>query len=354
MSGVNIMGGGLSGLTAAINLAQAGYTVDVFENRSDCGKRFLGDVEGLENWSSPKDIVSEIQQMGININFDCHPFNQISLSDGNEVVDVSSDTPFFYLVKRGPNEGSLDYGLKQQALDVGVNLHFNAKVNKDDMDIISIGSAENNPVGIVSGVRFETTADDIAVCLLNREASNRGYSYLLITQGYGCICSVNFYGGDKKASSYFEKTFDIMTDLFDFDITNKKRVGGVGSFLLKPRLTQEGRLYTGEAAGLQDLLSGFGMRYAFKSGFLAAKSIIDDEKYTTLVRQSGMLGRLKASLVNRFFVERMGDQYAAYSLRQAKNNEDSWMEVSYKAYNPSVFTHMVYPIAKWYLSWKLG
>lgn len=312
------MGGGLSGLTAAINLAQAGYTVDVFEKRSDCGKRFLGDVEGLENWSSPNDIVNEIQSMHIDLNFDCHPFNTMSLSDGKEIVDVASDKPFFYLVKRGPVEGSLDYGLKQQALDAGISLHFNSRVNKDDMDIISIGAAENKPVGVVSGIRFETAADDIAVCLLNKEASNRGYSYLLIMQGYGCICSVNFYGGNKKARSYFKKTFEIMTDLFDFDITNKKRVGGIGSFLLKPRLTKEGRLYTGEAAGLQDLLSGFGMRYAFKSGFLAAQSIIDDETYTTLVRQSGMLGRLKASLVNRFFVERLGDRYAAYSLQQAK------------------------------------
>ncbi len=69
MKDIKILGGGLSGLTAAINLAKAGYKVDVFEKRSDCGKRFHGDLEGIENWSSKVDVMDEFKSMNIKPNF---------------------------------------------------------------------------------------------------------------------------------------------------------------------------------------------------------------------------------------------------------------------------------------------
>ena len=64
---IKIMGAGLSGLTAAINLAKAGFNVDVFENRDDCGKRFQGDINGLENWSSQVDAISEFESMNSDV-----------------------------------------------------------------------------------------------------------------------------------------------------------------------------------------------------------------------------------------------------------------------------------------------
>lgn len=48
---IKILGAGLSGLSAAITLAKAGQPVDVFEVENEVGKRFRGDLEGLENWS---------------------------------------------------------------------------------------------------------------------------------------------------------------------------------------------------------------------------------------------------------------------------------------------------------------
>ncbi len=50
MAHKKIIGAGLSGLTAAINLAKAGYKVDVYEENKDSGLRFNGDLQGLENW----------------------------------------------------------------------------------------------------------------------------------------------------------------------------------------------------------------------------------------------------------------------------------------------------------------
>ena len=348
MRKIKIMGAGLSGLSAAINLVKAGYNVDDFEKRSDCGKRFRGDLEGLENWSSLTDVVSELKSMNIKINFDCHPFKTMYLSDGKELIEMRCEKPTFYLVKRGTVENSLDQGLKNQAIDLGVNIHFNSKVKKENMDIISVGPTENKPIGIVKGIRFETRSDDIAVALVNKDASNRGYSYLLITKGHGCICSVNLYEEGDKTDTYFKKTYDIFTKLFNIEIKNEEKVGGVGCFLLKPRFVENRKICTGEAAGLQDILWGFGMRYAINSGFLAALSIIENKNYKKLVKQR-LSGKLKTSVVNRFIVERLGDHYDTYLLRQAKKNKDNLINMLYQAYNPSLYSRALYPFAKWYL-----
>ena len=354
MKNIKILGGGLSGLTAAINLAKAGYNVDVFEKRSDCGKRFHGDLEGIENWSSTVDAMDEASSMNIKTNFECNPFKTVGISDGNEIVKMTLKKPLFYIVKRGTVENSLDQGLKNQTLDLGVNIHFNSKASKENMDIISIGPSENKYIGIVKGIRFETETDDIAIALLNKEASTGGgYSYLLISNGYGCICSVNIYVSGSGANKYFKKTYDIFTRLVDIDIKNEKNVGGIGCFLLNPRYVENGKIYTGEAAGYQDLLWGFGMRYAMISGYLAALSIIENKDYKKLIKKR-ISGKLKASVVNRFLAEKAGDYLYTYLFKEAKKNLDKWTDMLYERYNPSLQSRVLYTFAKWNLSKKLG
>ena len=350
MKNIKILGAGLSGLSAAINLTKAGYDVDVFEKRNDCGMRFHGDLEGLENWSSTVDVIEEFKSMNIKINFDCDPFKKFYLSDGKELLNNTFNTPAFYLVKRGTNTNCFDQGLKKQALDLGVNIHFNSKTNEENMDIISYGCSELKPVGIVKGIGFETESDDIAVVLLNKEASNKGYSYLLISNGWGSMCSVNLYRTDDTINRYYKKTYEIFTKLFDIDIKNEKNVGGVGSFLAKPRLVKKGKLYTGEAAGLQDLLWGFGMRYAINSGYLAALSIIENKNYKELIKQM-LLGRIKTSISNRFFADWFEGHYYNDLIRWAKV-DNRWLKILHWAYNPQLITRGIYPIAKWYLQIK--
>lgn len=343
MKNIKIMGAGLSGLSAAINLVKAGYNVDVFEKRNDCGKRFLGDLEGFENWSSKIDVMHELKEMNIKNNFFYSPFKTIVLSDGKELIKKTFENPVCYLVKRGPIDNSLDQGFKKQALDVGVNIHFNSKVKKEDMNIIASGPAENKPIGTVKGIRFESDSEDIAVALLNNEASSI-YSYLLITDGHGCICSVNLNTGSEEINRYYEKTYELITKQFDIDMKNVKKVGGVGCFSLKPRLVEKGKIFTGEAAGLQDLFWGFGMRYAITSGYLAAQSIIENKNYKRLIKQR-LSGRLKTSVVNRFLCERFGNRYYTYLFSSAKKYE-RWVDLLYKGYNPSFYSKIIYPIAK--------
>ena len=74
---VRILGAGPSGLAAAITLARAGRAVELYERRSDCGMRFGGDLQGLENWSHETDTLDEFRACGIDIDFHCAPFDAV-------------------------------------------------------------------------------------------------------------------------------------------------------------------------------------------------------------------------------------------------------------------------------------
>jgi len=350
MKNIKIQGAGLSGLCAAINLAKAGITVDVYEKNDDCGKRFLGDLEGLENWSSKIDIIQELKSMNIKTNFDCNSFKKVYLSDGKQILSNTFKRPMFYIVKRGAAEKTLDQGVKKQALDMGVNIHFNSKTKKENMDIISTGTAGIKHIGIVKGIRFETDSDNIAVSLINNKASSSGYSYLLISNGYGCLCSVNLYLSGDMINKYYKKTYEIIRKQFDFNIKNEKNVGGIGCFLLKPRLIENNKIYTGEAAGLQDLLWGFGMRYAFKSGYLAAISIIENKNYKKLIKKN-IYPQLKTSVVNRYLSDKISNTFYPYLINLAKKDKE-WLKLLYKSYNPSLRSRVLYPFVKWGLTKK--
>lgn len=69
MGDIKIQGAGPAGLAAAIKLAKEGMSVTVFEKNDECGMRFRGDFQGLENWSSEIDILDDLKSMDIAINF---------------------------------------------------------------------------------------------------------------------------------------------------------------------------------------------------------------------------------------------------------------------------------------------
>jgi len=70
-AGVEIVGAGPAGLSAALTAARAGREVTVWERRADCGSRFHGDLQGLENWTTRGDVLEELAGMGIATTFDC-------------------------------------------------------------------------------------------------------------------------------------------------------------------------------------------------------------------------------------------------------------------------------------------
>jgi flavin-dependent dehydrogenase len=346
MSKMKILGAGPSGLSAAINLAKAGYKVDIFEKNRDVGGRFYGNLQGLENWSDKRDALEILKEMNIEINFDCNPFSELTFSNGSKIWDIKFNKLMFYLVKRGSIPGSLDQGLKEQALKLGVNIHFERTMPEEQADIIAIGPNPKEACGIDKGIVFKTKMKDVAICLIDNNAAFKGYSYLLVTNGYGCMCTVLF---DKfeKINGCFVETKKIFSNLIDLDMQNPKTAGGIGCFSNRNIFQKENRLYVGEAAKLQDALWGFGIKIAITSGFLAAKSIINNENYEKLAKKY-FRRKLNAGIVNRFIWEKLVINNPSFFLDRIYNSKNILNRL-YSFYNFNIFQRLIYPYALKYI-----
>jgi flavin-dependent dehydrogenase len=158
-----ILGSGISGLTAAINLAKKGIATDVYEKNKEVGMRFQGDLQGLENWSEKKDILEELKKINIEINFDCAPFSKVTLTNCSKTREIETKRPLFYLVKRGPFPGTIDHGLREQALKLGVNMHFGKTISHNKANIVATGPNPNKLCGVVKGIIFKTNFKDTAI-----------------------------------------------------------------------------------------------------------------------------------------------------------------------------------------------
>ncbi len=347
MKTVTILGAGISGLTAAINLRKAGYKVEVYERNKDVGMRFNGDVQGLENWSEKKDILQELKDMNLKINVDSYPVFDVTLMSPEKSSQLSSKEPLSYLVKRGSFPGTIDYGLKEQALKSGVKIHFRKTRPLNKVDIVATGPIFKEIPGIDKGITFKTNAKDKAIVVFDDDLAFEGYAYLLITKGYGCMCTAiaNELG---KVNECFKKTKSFFVKKFNFSIKSPKPAGGVASFSLKHPFRRKYKekevLYVGEAAGLQDFLWGFGMRFAIESGYLAAQSIINNWNYEHIAEKR-FRNRLKASMVNRYLWEKFDKKAYSFII----NHPRIVRRCLFSMHNFNTAQKIIFPIAEAYL-----
>ena len=120
--------------------------------------------------------------------------------------------------------------------------------------------------------------------------------------------------------------------------------GGFATFRLPRTAVQGGHPVIGEQAGFQDALAGFGMRYALRSGILAARSLIEGIDYTAAWRCE-LLPLLRTGTSNRFIFNAIGERgwrWALRGLSRADPTTKLW-----RLYRPSVLTRLIYPLALW-------
>jgi flavin-dependent dehydrogenase len=344
-SKIKILGAGISGLSAAINLATAGYEVEVYERKGDAGARFLGDLQGLENYSEKGNVLDWLSTVNIKPDFYHKALPPLKALDGKGLAaDFEFRRPLCYLVKRGVMQDSLDQGLKRQALEGGVRIFFNQKVDPASMDIVAVGTTSKEIFAVDKGIRFETAMPDMAIAIVNDDAAIKGYSYLLVVDGYGCICTVLF-DHFHLAEGCYKKTISLLEQTTELDIRNPKKVGGIGSFSLAGNFKMNNQLYVGEAAGLQDLLWGFGIRSAIYSGHLAAKSITEGLDYTDIA-SSYFQPKLKASMVIRFLYEKIGSYGYAGMLKYTNRKADP-IKFLYNAHRFTPVHKLIFPLARY-------
>lgn len=300
---INILGAGPAGMCAAILLAKAGRKVHIHERYDVVGKRFQGDLQGLENWSTKENVLDQLKKFNLEINFSSTPFHEVIMTDGRKTFVEKSKDPLFYLVKRGPFPDSLDTSLCHQALSQGVQFHYRSTLNGESADIIATGPLRHSCIAVDKGVVFHTNLPNIAVAFFHDDLAYLGYSYLLIAEGYGCLCTVVFKDFH-RLNTCFEQTVNLAKHLYPINLDQARPVGGLGSFALNHPKQHGSTLFVGESAGLQDLLWGFGIRTALTSGHLASQAILTGQNYTEMVNDM-LIPQLKSTIVTRYLWEKI-------------------------------------------------
>ncbi len=343
-SAVTIVGAGPAGLVCAIVLARAGRRVVVREWHDGVGARFHGDFQGLENWSDKTDVLEELAANGIGAGFDRHPVcNGTAFDAWGARYDVASDKPIYYLVHRGSEHGSLDRGLLAEAREVGVEVRFGDRVsNLDGAGVLGIGPRAADAIAV--GYVFDTDMADGNWLCFDNELAPLGYSYLLVHGGRGTLASCMFTDF-KREAKYLARTVAMFRERVALRMGDPRPFGGFANFRLPRTAVQGGHPVIGEQAGFQDSLAGFGMRYALRSGILAARSVIENVDYTRLWRRE-LLPLLRTSVSNRWIFNHVGDRGWRWMLGHRLSTGEVRAELR-RLYQPSLPTRLLFPLALW-------
>lgn len=342
---VSIVGGGLSGLAAALAVVRSGGRARVYERRAETGARFHGDFQGLENWSQQMDVLEEFQSFGLDVTFEHTPFRECVFfdPDGRERVCRSAQ-PLWYLVRRGTEPGTLDQALKRQAIAAGVQIEFEASRDQlPEGGIVTYGPRRVDAIAV--GYVFATDMDDAAFGAVSDDLAPRGYAYLLVCRGRATVATCMFtdFHNDKR---YLERTVRFFEAKTGVRLREARPFGGFGNMAAEPILRRGRILHAGEAAGLQDALFGFGMRHALASGHLAGDAIATGElnRYEVAGRRR-FAPALRAGTVNRFLYERAGARgYRTMVERVCRaRNPREWLR---RHYSHRWWMSLVYPLAK--------
>jgi flavin-dependent dehydrogenase len=342
MDTIRILGGGISGLTAAINLKKAGFNVEVHERKIYCGKH-TQDFQFLENWTFNEDILDFLRSINIRIDFYLKPWCSLEIfSPSLKRYVAKSDRPLLYLVKRGQTKDSIDRSLEDQAKSHQVKIFYCSTLDSNEVSIIATGPQK--PTFVATGIKFGFRHPDKSIVLLDNRFSLKFYSYFIVNEDIGEIVCVNPVGTTDS-----QTRLNLAVEAFERIL--KKKIENIGeSFsafinfdhLQKARLNNQ--YYIGEAAGFQDFLAGFGMVYAFRSGYQAAKSIIEGLDFDRVWKKD-FIKPLRISSNNRAFYERMSNNHFERIIPILNSNNfivrrlrggDNFQHIMKKLYNHSI------------------
>src|SRR5512144_993621 len=205
---VSISGAGPAGLAAAMTLARAGVPTVVHEFRHDVGARFHGDFQAIENWTTPADVIEELGELGIETRFDLVPCREGVFYGPTEHESVlRSPDPFFYLVRRGPEAGTLDSGMKSAAIECGVDVRFGERGEGVPCSAAIRAHGPRGSDAVAVGYVFDTDMSDGVFGVLSDRLAPKGYAYLLIHRGHGTIaaCLFDEFEDEKR---YLDRTLE--------------------------------------------------------------------------------------------------------------------------------------------------
>ena len=344
---IRIAGAGLSGLSAALGLAKRGHDVEIFERNADSGRGRHPDWDAIENWTSERDLTDSLVEWGIRPTFEHRAPLAFEVYDGTgRRYGVATRRPFFYLVKRGAEPGSIEQALRQQALEQGVRIHYGEARRPEQVDIWAAGAQEGR-FYLGAGMTFRTRHPDVVAGLVSTRHAPKAYAYLVIVDGHGTL-SVVLTRDFKNARSYLAASADLFRRHLSFEMDAVRMTSGFGGRVDAFWRRVSTPLVVGEAAGFQDFLWGFGIRHALFSGHLAARAIAEGLDYGALVERE-LRPLVRASMINRVLYDWAGDRTYRALIRWFSSSPDlpgltrSW-------YQSKGLRRLLWPVARRRLS----
>jgi flavin-dependent dehydrogenase len=335
---IRILGAGVSGLTAAITLARRGFDVEVLERARQVGNRFRGDLQGLENWTSSQDVLAMLGEMGIPITFDYDGFCECRHYDNRlREYRLRSARAGFYLIRRGPMPGSLDWSLRTAAESAGVTIRYGVELDQPAPDIIATGA--RTPYLVAAGINFRTNLENTALGILDSAIAPRGYAYLLAARGHGTLAVVST-AGRGKPREFLDRARKRFAEIVKFDVSDPVAFGGTGCRFAG---IGAGVPRVGEAGGFQDAMWGFGIRMALQTGYLAGKAIADDRDYWKLASDT-VAPVCRSTVVNRLLYNLLGNTAYRLLLRRMSRARDP-VDFMNGAYRESLPKRLLFPVA---------
>ncbi len=284
---VTVVGAGLAGLTAAINLAREGFEVTVLEKETRHGGRPEFRPDGA---ASPFDLAALEAYTGIDITPVCRTLDKIAYRVFGNKVDVGhSEESQMYLVERSSRETSLDTLLYRAALDAGVRFYFDTKI-KSPADVAELPEGSIVATGLevygfeAMGIPYVPLWGWFAKGMVEDERT-RAWAYIDdFTVDYAFTTQVN----GTAFALLFQRTIPLLTrgkeKFMRYVVEDglelkgwRDLYGGAAPHATSsnPVLFKNNMIVAGTLGGVMEPMLNFGMLGAMISGKIAATAVTD-------------------------------------------------------------------------------
>ncbi len=299
---VTIVGAGIAGLVASINLAREGYQTTVFEREPAIG--------GLDQWHpsvhmTPMEPRKMWDYIGIDLS-DCFtPVKSgIVYSYGKK---FTLDSKGLYLVERSGRDTSIDSYLYKMALKEGVNFRFSKNLKSTELGsvqgkiIIASGLYQemyenlNLSHYLIRGWRAhsETDREDELLIYFNHYTTD----YCYLSAKNNLIFCLFFDRGRTPTQEHLERFKKELEKTQDIVFENWVYSTGCSPNTLQ--LFREGFILSGSLTGMIDPFLQFGIVGSIISGKIAAlalgdrnKAEIDFKNFTKRVKTSRLMKKI--------------------------------------------------------------
>jgi hypothetical protein len=242
---IKIAGAGISGLTAAINLARNGYEVEVYEKNQFFSKE---NICAVRNYDLPFDALEEFKRCGVKLKPKSKTKNVVKFSP-NYSIKEKSKKAIFYIFERGPSDNSIENQLRAQAEALGVKIFFGKPIEEKEADIIATGCKRQDIFAYGHIYENLDIVPFTSYIIYNNLYAPKGYIYVLTADEKTMIASVSF---DKKKFKYIPVNFSLLLRKNDFlrDLIGEKEpktiVSGFGNYDIPKKAKINDKYYVGE------------------------------------------------------------------------------------------------------------